>query len=126
MLLAGIYFSRLSMFWTVPEFCWWLVTKGLVDVIPEEVARRALRLPEEKHQSVMRESEIVPAVSATSILQKQATQPAEAMKPVLTLSIDPESPESFLLRPKRRRWVNDQYTRWVKNTALRRLPAASR
>ncbi|WP_218703885.1 DUF968 domain-containing protein, partial [Escherichia coli] len=27
---------------------------------------------------------------------------------------DPESPESFMLRPKRRRWVNEKYTRWVK------------
>ncbi|WP_393950035.1 DUF968 domain-containing protein [Kluyvera intermedia] len=99
---------------TVPEFCWWLVTKGLVDVIPEEVARRALRLPEGKHKSKMRESEIVPSVLATSILQKQARQPVEAVKPILTLSIDPESPESFLLRPKRRRWVNEQYTGWVK------------
>ncbi|EFF7671935.1 DUF968 domain-containing protein, partial [Escherichia coli] len=28
--------------------------------------------------------------------------------------VDPESPESFMRRPKRRRWVNEKYTRWVK------------
>lgn len=99
---------------SLPEFCWWLVTRGLVDVIPEHLARRALRLPEEQHQSVMRESEIVPALPATSILQEKAHLPAEPVKPVLVLRADPESPESFLLRPKRRRWVNEAYTRWVK------------
>ncbi|HAX7136996.1 TPA: phage N-6-adenine-methyltransferase [Escherichia coli] len=35
-------------------------------------------------------------------------------KKVLALKVDPESPESFMLRPKRRRWVNEKYTRWVK------------
>ncbi|MCL8662943.1 DUF968 domain-containing protein, partial [Salmonella enterica subsp. enterica serovar Enteritidis] len=34
---------------------------------------------------------------------------------VLALRVDPESPESFMLRPKRRRWVNERYTRWVKS-----------
>ncbi|OZT19310.1 DUF968 domain-containing protein, partial [Salmonella enterica] len=35
-------------------------------------------------------------------------------KKVLALRDDPEAPESFTLRPKRRRWVNERYTRWVK------------
>ncbi|WP_123056625.1 DUF968 domain-containing protein, partial [Escherichia coli] len=30
------------------------------------------------------------------------------------IAVDPESPESFMKRPKRRRWVNEKYTRWVK------------
>ncbi|EQA0930834.1 DUF968 domain-containing protein, partial [Escherichia coli] len=30
------------------------------------------------------------------------------------ITVDPESPESFMRRPKRRRWVNEKYTRWVK------------
>ncbi|MGU0043993.1 DUF968 domain-containing protein [Escherichia coli] len=30
------------------------------------------------------------------------------------LPLIPESPESFMKRPKRRRWVNEKYTRWVK------------
>jgi hypothetical protein len=55
----------------------------------------------------MRESDIVPSASATSLVQEKA-------KKILTLSVDPESPESFMLRPKRRRWVNETYTRWVK------------
>lgn len=35
-------------------------------------------------------------------------------KQVLALNVDPETPESFMLRPKRRRWENEKYTRWVK------------
>ncbi len=54
-----------------------------------------------------RESDLVPSVPATSIIQDKA-------KKVLALKVDPESPESFMLRPKRRRWVNEKYTRWVK------------
>ncbi|EIH5818431.1 DUF968 domain-containing protein, partial [Escherichia coli] len=52
-------------------------------------------------------SDLVPSVPATSIIQDKA-------KKVLVLKVDPESPESFMLRPKRRRWVNEKYTRWVK------------
>ncbi len=52
-------------------------------------------------------SDLVPSVPATSIIQDKA-------KKVLALKVDPESPESFMLRPKRRRWVNEKYTRWVK------------
>lgn len=42
----------------------------------------------------------------------------EKAKKILTLSVDPESPESFMLRPKRRRWVNETYTRWVKHNPV--------
>jgi hypothetical protein len=38
----------------------------------------------------------------------------ETAKRVLALKVDPETPESFMLRPKRRRWENPTYTRWVK------------
>lgn len=92
---------------TLPELCWWMVRNDLGDVIPESVAHKALRLPVEEPKSIMRESDIVPSLPATSIVQEKA-------KKVLTLRIDPESPESFMLRPKRRRWENEKYTRWVK------------
>ncbi|ENV4490819.1 DUF968 domain-containing protein, partial [Shigella flexneri] len=35
-------------------------------------------------------------------------------KTVVSIAVDPESPESFMKRPKRRRWVNEKYKRWVK------------
>lgn len=92
---------------TLPELCWWMVRNDLGDVIPESVAHKALRLPAEEPKSIMRESDIVPSLPATSIVQEKA-------KKVLTLRIDPESPESFMLRPKRRRWENEKYTGWVK------------
>ncbi|OQM42796.1 hypothetical protein BZK42_04395 [Citrobacter braakii] len=91
----------------VPELCWWLVRYELADVLPESAACKVLRLPEPVVQSVTRESDLVPSVPATSIIQDKA-------KKVLALKVDPESPESFMLRPKRRRWVNERYTRWVK------------
>ncbi|CTU31219.1 putative prophage protein [Escherichia coli] len=92
---------------TMPELCWWLVRNDLADALPESAARKALRLPKSVLPSVTRESDLVPSVPATSIIQDKA-------KKVLALKVDPESPESFMLRPKRRRWVNEQYTRWVK------------
>ncbi|HAT3749140.1 TPA: DUF968 domain-containing protein [Klebsiella oxytoca] len=90
---------------TIPELCWWLVINNLAHVIPETLARKALRLPEVKHQSVMKESELHPESTATELVNKK----------VLALKVDPETPESFMLRPKRRRWVNENYTRWVKS-----------
>lgn len=35
-------------------------------------------------------------------------------KTVVSITVDPESPESFMKLPKRRRWVKEKYTRWVK------------
>lgn len=93
---------------TLPELCWWMVRNDLAEVLPESAARKALRMPKAIVQSATRESEIVPSVLATSIVQDKA-------KKVLALRVDPESPESFMLRPKRRRWVNERYTRWVKS-----------
>ena len=92
---------------TMPELCWWLIRNDLADALPESAARKALRLPKPVVPSVTRESDLVPSVTATSIIQDKA-------KKVLALKVDPESPESFMLRPKRRRWVNEKYTRWVK------------
>ncbi|MCL7000726.1 DUF968 domain-containing protein [Escherichia coli] len=82
-------------------------SQPLADALPESAARKALRLPKPVVPSVTRESDLVPSVPATSIIQDKA-------KKVLALKVDPESPESFMLRPKRRRWVNEKYTRWVK------------
>jgi len=85
-----------------------MVRNDLADLIPESVASQALRIKPEKHSSVMRDSDIVPSLPATEILQ-------EKVKKIVSVKVDPESPESFMLRPKRRRWENDKYTRWVKS-----------
>lgn len=88
-----------------------------------------MTLPSEPFQSVYKESDIVPSVPATSILHKKLNtgdapttkrqdkshaHPEPQHRNILTLKVDPDSPESFMLRPKRRRWVNEKYTRWVK------------
>jgi hypothetical protein len=84
---------------TLPELCWWLARNGLADAIPETAARQVLRLPKPVIQSVTRESDLVPTRGPSEIVQETA-------KRVLALRIDPETPESFMLRPKRRRWEN--------------------
>lgn len=93
---------------TLPEFCWWLARNGLADVLPEEAARQVLLMPKPVIKSVTREIDLVPGMpQAREIVEEVAKQ-------VLALRIDPETPESFMLRPKRRRWENEKYTRWVK------------
>ncbi|WP_213180933.1 DUF968 domain-containing protein [Citrobacter freundii] len=123
--LAGLGYNKERSL-SLAELCWWAVQSGVADAVTEGMAQRALRLPDEPLLSVYRESDIVPMPPATSIMQKKVrpidTLPTcrsdsldvETQKPILTLTVDPESPESFMLRPKRRRWINETYTRWVK------------
>ncbi|HHR1159479.1 TPA: DUF968 domain-containing protein [Raoultella ornithinolytica] len=114
---------------SLAELCWWAVKSCISEAVTETMAQHALRLPNEPFLSVYKESDIVPSVPAVDIFQELvkgvglpesgvidelAEEPPEYHKPVLKLSIDPESPESFMLRPKRRRWVSSEYTRWVK------------
>ncbi|EAZ3211567.1 DUF1983 domain-containing protein [Salmonella enterica] len=58
---------------TLPELCWWMVRNDLADVLPESAARKALRMPKAIVQSATRESEIVPSVPATSLVQDIGT-----------------------------------------------------
>ncbi|WP_039028979.1 DUF968 domain-containing protein [Leclercia adecarboxylata] len=104
---------------SLAELCWWAVRNGVTDALPESVARDALRLPAEKQ--TYRESEIVPAVPATSIIADKARSlpsgPAAtppAIKPIVGVLVDPESPQTFMKRPKRTRWENAKYLAWVK------------
>ena len=92
---------------TIPELCWWLTRNDLAEAIPENLARHALRLPDEPIKSVYRESELRHMPAATEIVQEKAKQ-------VLALKVDPESPQSFMLRPKRTRWECETYTKWAK------------
>ncbi|HAH8699018.1 TPA: DUF968 domain-containing protein, partial [Escherichia coli] len=111
---------------SLAELSWWAVCNQVADALPEAVLRRSLGLPAEKIRSLYRESDIIPGEqTATSILKQrtknfallphahqQQNPPQE--KTVVSIAVDPESPESFMKRPKRRRWVNEKYTRWVK------------
>lgn len=111
---------------SLAELCWWAACNQVADVLPDAVARRSLGLPAEKIRSVYRESDIVPGEqTATSILKQRTKniaplyyahqqQNPQQEKTVVSITVDPESPESFMKRPKRRRWINEKYTRWVK------------
>ncbi|MFN2046964.1 DUF968 domain-containing protein [Pantoea agglomerans] len=97
---------------TLPELCWWASLNDVVDLIPETPARRVLRMPKDAvPQGELKESLIAPVRPATEIIQEAGQE----VKRIITLQADPESPESFMLRPKRRRWKNAKYTRWVKS-----------
>jgi len=106
---------------SLAELCWWAVRAGVIEALPESVAREALRLPAAKE--TCRESEIVPAVPATSIIAEKARSlpagpagapPASAVKPVVGVLVDPESPPTMMKRPKRTRWDKPKYLAWVK------------
>ncbi|EPR9727742.1 DNA methyltransferase [Escherichia coli] len=112
---------------SLAELSWWAVRNQVADALPEAVLRRSLGLRAEKIRSMYRESDIVPGEqTATSILKQrtknlaplphahQQNPPQE--ETVVSIAVDPESPESFMKRPKRRRWVNEKYTRWVPYT----------
>lgn len=93
---------------TLPELCWWATSKGLAAQLPEEIICEALGVKYRAPGTQMKESDTDP----------YEKEPREALvsniKPVLALAIDPETPESFLQRPKRRRYENTKYTQWVK------------
>jgi len=96
---------------TLPELCWWASMREVIDLISESPARRVLKMaPVVVATGTRREADIEPEVAATQIIEETAKQ-------ILALRIDPESPESFMLRPKRKRWENETYTRWVKSQA---------
>lgn len=114
---------------TLPELCWWAIQSGVAEYLPEGMARKVLGMQADPVLPVYRESDIKPSEPATRILQEKVKAAGaaikrrnnedlqvvqEQVKPVLRLATDPESPESFMLRPKRRRWVNPTYLKWVK------------
>ncbi|EPM2103837.1 TPA: DUF968 domain-containing protein, partial [Escherichia coli] len=100
---------------SLAELSWWAIRNQVADALPEAVLRRSLGLRAEKIRSMYRESDIVPGEqTATSILKQrtknlaplphahqQQNPPQE--KTVVSIAVDPESPESLMKRPKRRR-----------------------
>lgn len=93
------------------ELCWWALMNGVIDVMPDSAARHALRWkPAAAIKPVGKESDIVPEEPPAKVLVERT----EPVKAVLYLAVDPETNESYMLRPKRRRWENAKYTQWVK------------
>ncbi|WP_275063463.1 DUF968 domain-containing protein [Enterobacter ludwigii] len=100
---------------SLAELSWWAVRKAVTDALPECCAREALRLPEERR--IGRESDITPAVPATSILRELVSAvdlPDAQTEPLVGVMVDPAPPQSFMRRPKRLRWESRDYLNWVK------------
>ena len=93
---------------TLPEVTLWASMNGVADKMPDALARRVLKLPPlPAPRGTLKEADIRHEPAAAAELAEKAAQ-------IVELAIDPETPESFMLRPKRRRWTNEKYTRWVK------------
>ena len=90
------------------ELCWWAVGKGIADKLPEKIISEAMGIPYDVPGGQRKEADVNPwAKQPGEVL-------AENIKPVLALAIDPETPESYALIPKRRRYENSKYTQWIK------------
>lgn len=93
---------------TLPELCWWAISKSLAEYLPEEVICAALGMKYDVPGGQRKEADVDPwAKQPGEVL-------AENIKPVLALAIDPETPESYVLIHKRRRYENSKYTQWIK------------
>ncbi|MBF7954547.1 DUF968 domain-containing protein [Rahnella victoriana] len=93
---------------TLPELCWWAISNGLASHLPEEIICEALGMRYRPPGEQLKESDISPGE------REPREVLASNIKPVLALAIDPETPESYLRIPKRRRYENTKYTQWVK------------
>lgn len=104
---------------SLQELGWWAVINKLYDIIPENMARLLHNRSVETIQSVYKESELIASDDRSgprlSIDSEKAYQHIQALaKPIKKINVDPESPESFMLRPKLKRWECEKYTQWVK------------
>ncbi|EMX8411169.1 DUF968 domain-containing protein [Yersinia enterocolitica] len=97
---------------TMPELCWWAVANEVSDLLPDSIARASLRmLPAVMKSGPTRESDITWTPNPTQIIENKVEQ----VKKVLALKIDDEPPASFIRIPKRQRWENKKWLKWVKS-----------
>ena len=97
---------------SIQELAWWAVINQLHELIPENMARLLHNRSVETIQSVYKESELIASDDRSgprlSIESEKAYQHIQALaKPIKKINVDPESPESFMLRPKLKRWESD-------------------
>lgn len=104
---------------SLQELGWWAVINKLYEYIPESMARLLHNRQVEQIQSVYKESDLVASDDRSGPRLhneiNNAYQHLQVLaKPVKKITVDPESPESFMLRPKLKRWESEKYTQWVK------------
>lgn len=90
---------------SIQELGWWAVINHLYELIPENMARLLHGRQIEKIKSVYKESEIIAYDDRSTTRLKNE---------IKKIKLDPESPESFMLRPKMKHWECEKYTQWVK------------
>ncbi len=105
---------------TLPEMCWWAVLNEVYNLLPDAIARSSLHMPPAVIETGgTKESDITwspaPQEVVANKVAKAKSSAEVAVKSVLILKVDPESPESQMLIPKLRRWENKKYVRWVKS-----------
>lgn len=104
---------------SIQELAWWAVINQLHELIPENMARLLHNRPIEEIKSVYKESDLVASDDRSAPrLRTEISNAFNCMatltKPIRKIAVDPESPESFMLRPKMKRWESAKYTQWVK------------
>lgn len=110
---------------TVPEVCWWSVVKQVAHKLPESIVRQSLNLPQASIPAgEMKEADIKPYDdSALPIIQERVNSAHESWivldKPVVKVVGDEAPPQSFMLKPKLKRWECEKYTKWVKTQSCR-------
>ncbi|WP_321206130.1 DUF968 domain-containing protein [Limnobaculum sp. M2-1] len=108
---------------SIHEVCWWAVLKSVSDRLPEDIARQVLNLPKlSLPGGEMTEADITPFDDrAVPVIEEMAVMAREGWeqldKPVIKITGDEEPPQSFMLRPKLKRWECEKYTKWVKTQA---------
>lgn len=97
---------------SLPELCWWALMHDVYDLLPESVDRFSMKLSSEHIKpGIKKESQIVWESSPRELINRHF----DKLKPILTISVDPEPPAGFMLRPKLTRWISENYTRWIKS-----------
>ncbi|XBY10331.1 DUF968 domain-containing protein [Escherichia coli] len=112
---------------SLAELSWWAVCNQVADALPEAVLRRSLGVraeknpllvPRKRHRTGRADRHQHTEAAHKKILRRclmpTSNRTHHRKKTVVCITVDPESPESFMRRPKRRRWLNEKYTRWVK------------
>lgn len=101
---------------TIQELAWWSVINNLYEYIPENMARLLHNRPIEQIPSVYKESDLIASDDRSGPRLKNEINRAyqHLEKTIKILTVDPESPESFMLRPKLKRWESTKYLLWVK------------
>lgn len=109
---------------TLPEIFAWSVIKKVSDKLPEAIALKLLNRRAEVLTGELKEADIKPYDDRASIALAESVGVVKdgwevLSKPVIKTIGDEAPPQSFMLRPKLKRWSCEKYTGWVKTQTCR-------